>query len=364
MIFYFFITILLFSILYLASRKKSKYQSICYFLFFAILFLLAGLRGDVGQDTYSYQLQYDSLIDLENLFLQLRNAEPVLYLIMYPYKLIFDDLFGYTGFLLVISFLQILLLSYATKNMYHRSFFLAVYLTIFYLQFHFNILRASFAVLFFLCSLRVMSKSSHKSIIFYILALCSHLSSLIFLPILLCSLKIKLRYYMFFVILFILVGVGGFVIFGDLVQRKVENYDLLNLSAFEIPLGVVCILLISWFSFFCSENISLEFYLTLLLFSLALFAYSFSDIAYRVYYILLVVLFYFSFERKVFNISSFKFEPHILSVFLLCLWFSFFSVRFIVNEKYLRNLNNDGLPEFSYSPYSLYNSSKYRTKGV
>ncbi|MGI2072221.1 EpsG family protein [Shewanella baltica] len=362
MIFYFLLTILLFFILYLASRKGDKYHSLFYFLFFFIIFLIAGLRGDVGQDTYSYQLQYDSLTSPEAFLFQLNRAEPILYFIMYPYKLIFDNFFGYTGFLLLISLLQTILLSYATKEMYHRSTFLAIYIVIIYLDYHFNVLRASLALLFFLCSLRVVNNDSKKSIVFYILALLSHFSALIFLPVLLVSFKLKPRHYIFIVGVFVGVGAGIAISFGDLINNKILGYNLLDRSSFNFPFLVFALLCFLWLTFLYNKEKSFQLIVALSVFSIAFFSSSFSDIAYRLYFISFTVLAYLTLYEKSFNVKDFRSQPHFLSIFLLCLWLGYISIKFVVQERDNRVQTGNGIPDFSFAPYSLYSDSKYRQK--
>lgn len=360
MIFYFLLTILLFFILYLASRKSSEYHRLFYFLFFFILFLIAGFRGDVGQDTYNYQLQYDLMSDWNSFLYQISVAEPFLYLIMYYYKLIFDGLFGFTGFLVIISLLQVVLLSYATKEMYHRATFLAFYFMIIYVEYHFNVLRASLAVLFFLCSLRVGYNNKIKSILFLILAILSHLSILIFSPILLINFKLKYRHYIFIASFLIVLGVGVNLFFNDLISNKIRNYSLLDTSGYSFPVIVSALLCFLWLTLLYDKQKNFKQVFTLLLFSLAFFFSSISQIAYRIYFIAFVILVYIQFYDKMFNLKNFKVRPYVISIFLLCLWLTYFSVSLLITEKNMRIKTGKGLADFSFSPYSLYYDSKYR----
>lgn len=361
MLFYLLLAILTFCILYLASRKENKYRSICYFAFFFIIFLVAGLRGDVGQDTYNYQLQYDLMTNFDSFIFQLSRAEPILYIIMYPYKLMFDDLYGFTGFLLLISLLQVVLLSYSTKKMHHRSTFLAIYILVIYLEYHFNVLRASLALLFFLCALRAAgANDKNKSILFSVLAVLSHLSIIVFLPILLTYFKLKKRYYIFLVAFLLVLGAGVNLFFYDLIDNKIRNYNLLDTSSFNFPVIVSVLLCFLWLTLLYDKQKNYKQVLTLAVFSLAFFFYSISTIAYRVYYIGFIVLIYIQFNDKMFSLERGKVRPYLLSVFVLCLWVTYFSVLFMVNEKSMRLKTGDGLAEFSFAPYSFYYDSKYR----
>ena len=358
MIFYLFLTFILFVILYLASRS-SKYHSFYYFVFFTILFLIAGLRGDVGQDTFNYQQHYISLIDFDSFLMILTSKEPVLYILMYPHKIYFDD---YTSFLLLVSLLQVTLLSYATKAMYHRATFLAIYVLVIFLEYHFNLLRASLALLFFLCSLNVVETNKKKSVLFFCLALFSHLTALIFLPILLLSLKLKMRHFILIISFFVGVGVFVAIFFGALIKYKISAYNLFDTSGFRIPLLVSALLVFSWISFLCNKKNDTKLFLTLLLFTLAFFMSSFSDIAYRMYYMLFTVLIYLTFTNKVFDLNKMKVQVYVLSVFLLSLWFTYSMSTNVAQEKNKRIATGNGLAEFSFSPYSFYYDSQYRKK--
>lgn len=360
MIFYLSLTIFLFFTLYLASNKGSEYRLIYNFLFFSVIFLVAGLRGDVGQDTYNYQLQYDSMVGLDSLFEQLNKAEPILYLIMYPYKLLFDDFWGFTGFLLLLSLMQTVLLSYATKKMYHRSTFLAIYLVIIYLEYHFNVLRASLALLFFLCSMRAVTTSRKKSIVFFILALLSHLSALVLFPVLLVSLKLKPRYYIFMGGALVGVGACVTIFFGDYIYSKFLGYNLFDTSSFDFPFLVSILLSFLWLAFFFNKKKSSTQFFSLLIFSVAFFSSSFTAIAYRLYFMTFAVVAYVTLYEKVFNEKEFKSQPYFLSLFVLCLWLGFISIKHLVQERDDRFLTGKGRYEFSFSPYSLYYDSKYR----
>jgi hypothetical protein len=357
MIFYFFITVILFFILYLASSCERKYQNVYYFIFFSVLFLLAGLRGDVGQDTFSYQQHYINLIDFDSFLKILTSREPLLYIVMYPHKLLFDD---YTGFLLCISLLQISLLFYATKNMYHRSTFLAIYILVIFIEYHFNLLRASLALLFFLCSMRAVVTNKRQSIIFFCLALLSHLSALIFLPVLLISLKLKVRGFVFIIVFFALLGGLGAIFFGDIIASKVLVYGLLNTSNFKIPLIVSALLVFSWITLLSNKIIDIKSFMVLFIFSVAFFMSSLSDIAYRIYYMMFTVLIYFTFENKAFDIKKVRVQPYVLSVFLLSLWFTYSMSSHVAQERDKRLITGKRQAEFAFAPYSFYYDSKYR----
>lgn len=357
MIFYLILTITLFLILYLASKANSKYQSIYYFVFFTILFLVAGLRGDVGQDTFNYQQHYINLNDFNDFLMILSSKEPFLYIIMYPHKIYFDD---YTGFLLLVSLLQITLLSYATKGMYHRATFLAIYILVIFLEYHFNLLRASLSLLFFLCSLRVAETNKKKSILFFCLALFSHLTALIFLPILLLSLKLKVRHFIFIISFFLCTVIVVAIFFSEIILYKISAYGLLDTSSFRLPLVVLALLCFSWFAFLSNKKISFKLIFTLFMFSLAFLMSAFSDVAYRIYFMVFTILLYITFENRVFDIEKVRIQPYVLSVFLLCFWFTYGLGVNVTEEKTERIRTGVGRSDFSFSPYSFYYESEYR----
>jgi len=111
------------SLLCLSFAKSRLISRLLFFLFFLTLALFSGLRGTVGQDTYNYQLLYemfgrDGFLSI----LSSLSSEPLFVFLSVLHYSIFESFFL---FVLFISFLQVILLAYATKGLYYRRMFLS-----------------------------------------------------------------------------------------------------------------------------------------------------------------------------------------------------------------------------------------------
>lgn len=355
MLFYSILFLLLSFCLFIAAYSKS-YSRVSLFIFFIIFFLIAGLRGDVGQDTFNYQVHYDNLSSFQSFIDIIKIKEPFLYIIMYPHKLIFDS---FTGFLLIVSFIQTYLLFYATKNMYHKSIFLSFYLFIFYLENHFNLIRVSFAVLFFLCCLSVIKINKKKAYLLFILALMSHLTALIFLPILLVHERLSFKKLLTSALVFILVTALVFLFFGGLIIDKLNAYHILELSEFRLPRAFLVIILSS-FLLLLKKKPPRLFVLVFLLFSFSYFWSSASDIAYRIFFMYFSILIFLTFKEKSFDFKGFRITTYAASIMVLSCWLTISIWYGISLEKSTRLETGLGKAEFSLLPYSFYWDSKYR----
>jgi hypothetical protein len=144
----------------------------------------AALRGYVGTDTYAYHTMYS---DFSNASLTdvLGVVEPIFAFLMKAVALFSDDSFA---FVVSMAILQGLLLAQVAATSKNPLDFLAIYVTIFYLNFHFNIVRAGTAVLLLILAMRV-PKEDENQVKFYAFgaaAVMAHYSAIIgFLPLLL-----------------------------------------------------------------------------------------------------------------------------------------------------------------------------------
>ncbi|MCW5656403.1 MAG: EpsG family protein [Burkholderiaceae bacterium] len=141
------------------------------------------LRGYVGTDTYSYHLMFQSGADLDWGDL-LQSVEPAFAFLLRLTGHLTESSFV---FIFLISLIQGILLLRLAQTSRRPAEFLLVYLAIFYLNFHFNILRAGTAVLLLLLANRVPANAPGQWR-FHALgtaAVLTHYSALIgFLPIL------------------------------------------------------------------------------------------------------------------------------------------------------------------------------------
>lgn len=182
--------------------KKKNYQvlgnCIVFFLMFAYIFLFGMRAVDVGTDTEMYHWQYT-------------HYNEITYGTDAPIGLVFRILNIFSEdpqiFLFVMSFLFVALNFYTLKkytNFYKSNFFLSVFCLIslfFFESLGINIIRQGLSLAFFVLAIisrNISPKKKFRWILFFVLAVCFHFTSLI--PVFLYLLvsyfkKIRLFYY-------------------------------------------------------------------------------------------------------------------------------------------------------------------------
>lgn len=349
-----FLTLII--LLFLSSNYKGR-LNVFTFLFFFLIFLIPGVRGDVGQDTYSYMVHYQYLNDINSFLRVLSEKEPFLYFIMYPHKLVFNS---YTGFLFIVALLQSVLLYYSTRNLYHRAFFLIFYLAIYFLEFHFNVLRVAFASLFFLSAMSEINHNKQRTLIFLLLSVLSHLSILVLFPIIITRANLTKKQLAYVFISTILFGAIIFVAFGNIILYKLDAYSLFDFSEARLPLLVTATLFIAWSGYLLSKELPSEIKVSLITFSIFFLYSGVSRISYRFYMISLLVLLFLISENKMMSFSKLKFRYFLVSSLSILLLVSFNVIYLISTESQRRSEDKRGNPDFNYSPYTLFYQSTYR----
>jgi len=168
---------LLITVTFLFHRKVVPSQrKILLALFFLALILFAGLRGSVGADTPAYARFFQLAADADGARLLLLQVEPAFVALLYFLRQLSESsLFFIFSYSLIQSFLIWRIYSKIEKKL-----FILIYVLLFYVQFHFNTLRAGTATLLLLYSL-VEDRRSLKYLA-VILAPGFHASILIFYP--------------------------------------------------------------------------------------------------------------------------------------------------------------------------------------
>lgn len=355
---WFYLTIFItFSILLLFSAYNRSRYNIFIFIFFFLVFVIPGLRGDIGQDTYSYSVHYEILSNLDGLKFMLSLKEPFLYIIMYLQKLIYNS---YTTFLLLVAFLQATLLYSLTKNLYHKSFFLLFYILIFFINLHFNTIRVGLAAHLYLYALSIVKHNKKKSLFLFLLSVLTHLSILVLLPIILTRMKLSIKNLIYFILFTIFLYLVVNLFFGQILLSKSEAYSLFSFDKLDTPLVALGLVIIAWVSTFLSKNVTVEIKSCLLLFSLFFLASGYTDIAYRLYSLTLLVLLFLITESRNMTITALKFKPLIIGISVTLLWISYGNISYLINEGNIIRDTGHGKLDFTYIPYHLYIDSENR----
>lgn len=140
-------------------------------LVLVLLGSVAAIRGYVGTDTYSYHLHFGMIANAQNVVAMLLVTEPIFVILA---KLI--SVLGGGGFqyIICIAVLQMILLIYVVDKIEYPAVFVIMYVATLYLDFHFNILRASVALLFVLAALVNLNKGFISYFPFLFAAFLSH----------------------------------------------------------------------------------------------------------------------------------------------------------------------------------------------
>ena len=134
-----------------------------------LLGAVASLRGYVGTDTYSYHLQFEQIKSQDNFDETVLLIEPAFFAIGKFIQFIGGNSFVYVSF---IGIMQTVLVIFILTKIKNPALFLLFYIATFYLEFHFNILRASTSSLIILISLLWIKEGGPR---FYITLLASFL---------------------------------------------------------------------------------------------------------------------------------------------------------------------------------------------
>lgn len=213
-----------------STHQRKQVTLVCVFA----LTCFSALRGYVGTDTYAYHSMFSDFSN-ENLGDVLGVVEPVFALLMKTVALFSDNSFV---FVVSISVIQGLLLARVAATSKNPLDFLAIYVAIFYLNFHFNIVRAGTAILLLILAMRVPKEESDqtKFYAFGVAAVMAHYSAVIgFVPLLLVRQRAANSKTLFFSLIVLTFGaayyfvtavespLGKYLAYADLLAPDVTN---------------------------------------------------------------------------------------------------------------------------------------------
>jgi hypothetical protein len=130
--------------------------------------------------------------------------------------------------LLFYSFFQALLVILLCRKSSNPSLFIFFYVIVFYLNFHFNILRAGTATLIFLLALE--SKSLPKVFLLFLVGLTFHISIIVGFPILLCGRRLRKKHILLLSVFSILMASAITYILWDRLISKISGYLIYIIS--------------------------------------------------------------------------------------------------------------------------------------
>jgi len=351
-IFYFSFMILYY---YYSKSPQNKLLGICIFI---IIVLFSGLRGLVGSDTQSYLKYYNYAKDINDAQYLLLLFEPLFVFLMHTIHYIHDSNFT---FIFIYSLFQGLLF-YLIFTKIDNKIFILCYVLLFFIEFHFNTIRAGTAALCLLYS--VVTKNDKAKVAFALIAPGFHVSILLFYPIF--FLRIRLIYSITTLTIIALL-LYSYQDISSLILGKMfsyEDYLTSNSSSFsKIYLMYIAYIAVTLLSI---KNLSKEFCITgliiMALFSLAMIY----PIAYRGIVLGWVLYFYFL-SRDLTSSNQTGLFKYYLYPLLIVL--SFTNIIYIINEsdrvsdRISVDLSADVL-DSTYIPYKFYwNDDKAQSLG-
>jgi EpsG family len=274
MLVYAFILIPTCLILTFVRNESPRWQRLAAYPIVALITFFAALRGSVGTDTAAYRRLFDNFQG-ENILEILKFTEPVFVFLIKISSVVSDQS---SVFISLVAFLQGILLIRLISKSNRPADFLAIYISIFYINFEFNILRSGVAILFLLAASQVISEVKNRNFYFYgTAAVFSHYTSVIgFLPMVFLrgkSFSEKVRV----TVLMIVIPFACLFLFTDLNQY--EKY-LFYINAFDkgveakYGVGFFVTLLVNFLIYLSFLNKKNAFGLTFLFLTWAVFRWA------------------------------------------------------------------------------------------
>ncbi|MDQ1167511.1 EpsG family protein [Flavobacterium sp. SORGH_AS_0622] len=340
MIFYlsFFLSVLVYVIISRYLWNKNSLSSLLFPLIITVLF--AGLRGNVGTDTFAYKTFFNSLWNKSEITSQglAFTFEPGFVLFSHCIKIIFDD---DQFFLFSLACLYGFLFYRVLKKIKERDLFFLLYVSSYFVMFNLNLLRFGIAMMFL--GLSYLSQGKKNKFLYFGLAISFHFSSIF--AILLYIKKEHIVKYIAGVILFS-------ILTFNYIQSKLGAYflDFFMSGSFRIEMTIfleliVFYFLIKWNSIKVMENNIL--YCIILYFFFRWFGYL-NDIISRVSFVLGFIIY------LVLLRNSIDKKSRILFTFLI-LVYTYRSLSFLYNSD---NSIDDLLFDYN-GMSSLYSQTKW-----
>jgi hypothetical protein len=318
---------------------KNNLSSLCFPLLISILF--AGLRGNVGTDTFVYKTFFNTLWSAESLTDKglIFPFEPGFILYSHLIKIIYDnDQFFIFSIALLYGFLFYKLL----KLLEEKDLFFLFYISTFFVMFNLNLLR--FGISIILVGLSFLSQNKNKKIFYLALAFSFHFSA-IFSVLFFIKKEHLLKY--------LIALITIFLVSYNFIQAKLNSY-LLNFlfssKSFQIELTffleiLVIFFLIRWNSIKLKDN---NLFLCVILYLIFRCFGFLTDLIYRLSYAFGFVI-YLSFFINKLNYKS------RLLITLLVFFYTYRTLSFIYNSDGAMSLlvfNESGMS-------SLYSQTKW-----
>jgi hypothetical protein len=317
MIFYISFFSLIYCYLFLTRKFWIKNDLTLLKVPIAISVLFAGLRGNIGTDTFAYKTFFNTLWNTDDLIGQglVFAFEPGFILFSKIVNLISNnDQF----FIFIISVVYGILFYKLIKKIEEKDLFFLYYLSSYYIMFNLNLLRFSIAIL--LLGLAFVSESNRKKTLYFCLGLSFHYS--IIFSIFFFIKKKHIFKYLVVLILFVLLSLR-------FIQLKINNYliDLLIMKSFKLELTIFLevaflFFVIRWNSIKLTKNNLL--FCIVLYFILRWFGYL-NEVIPRVSFVFGFVIYLSIFRNKLTNASK-------VLVTLMIVFFSYRSLSFVYNS--------------------------------
>lgn len=353
MIVYILVMLTAITLYFISVYGRSRASKIFSIMSFTLLWLFSGLRGDVGQDTLNYMGHFNALDGIESVVWYFKNIEPIFALLVVFSRFILNDV---TLMFLIISFIQTLLLWKILTKLNHPILFLICYLFIFYIEFHFNVLRGGLAFLLFVYG--YLSEKKIKSLIFLGLASLTHISVIILIPFYLIRNKKYLN--LFHIIVSALIILLLYVLLQDTINNKISVYFYSTDLDIQVPKVMSVIAMLGCVFLFWQRYISKEILFAYLILCLTWYFNTGVDIFLRISLMILGIYFILVCNQRLLTLKLLKITPLLFFSSFLMAWFAFGTLSSLPYEKQKIIRVSKGNVDFTILPYELYFQSEYR----
>jgi len=336
---------------YFLYRLSLGASRVCFlWCSFLGVWLFAGLRGSVGQDTPNYTAHFNGLVSWSDRMDYFSSIEPFFALLMISFSLIFDSV---SPFFMFISFVQALLVFNISGRLYHGGAFFLAYILIFYVSMHFNVLRAGLAALLFVQA--ILYSGSRKGIFYLALSMMTHVSVFALLPFYIYRSKLGLKGW--FSLVFVCVFFGAFFwsFMGEYLSHKVQVYLMSVDFELNVSISMLALIVSGFFVYMVFDlRFSKEAIMAYLMMSIWMVLTTSFPVFHRFYQITFLLFLFFVFEKRFFGFENVSIRPFAAYSLMLVMYFSLMIWVGMLGEAQRIKSSGIGSLDYTFLPYEMF----------
>lgn len=163
------------------TYQNKKIKKIVIFVMITLVIIAAFRADNVGTDTYSYRHYTSRLVNLSMNDIKLNSKSPFFYIILKFFSNIVPEKYLYSG--VISAFTALFIGIFIYRNSKNPLLSCYLYITLLFYCHSLNVARQMLAVsLIALCINLVMNKKKKAALVFWIMAVSIHITTIVFLP--------------------------------------------------------------------------------------------------------------------------------------------------------------------------------------